>query len=165
MACHRTVSVAVVSLLVLLVLPAGAREPATDRCRTLRARVVTLSVSPTEQQGTVLFTGRPIAGYRVASLVGRITGATSDGDVTLDHSMVFTHPRRPVARVTTRGDVAVLTPTADPCVFDVVEDMHFATATPPFDAYDLQASDGEARGTIDLCSGENRFDVRVTLCR
>jgi hypothetical protein len=79
--------------------------------------------------------------------------------------MVFTHRRRPAARITTHGDVAVLTPTADPCVLDIVEDMNFATATPPFDVYDLEASDGEAHGTVNLCTGENRFDVTVTVCR
>jgi hypothetical protein len=149
-------------LAVALATPAAARQ--TKRCRTLRARVATISVTPSEQQGTVVFQGRSLDGYRVASLAGRITGATADG-VTLDHSMVFTHRRRPAARITTQGDVAVLTPTADPCVVDIVEDMNFATATPPFDVYDLDASDGEARGTIDVCTGENRFDVTVTVCR
>jgi hypothetical protein len=148
-------------LAVALATPAGARP--TPRCRTLRARVVTISVTPSEQQGTVVFKGRTLDGYRVASLAGRITGATADG-VTLDHSMVFTHRRRPAARITTQGDVAVLTPTADPCVVDIVEDMNFATATAPFDVYDLDASDGEARGTINVCTGENRFDVTVTVC-
>jgi len=155
-----------VGLLFLIpVAAAVARPPSAGRCRTLRARVVTISVTPTEQQGTVVFRGRAVAGYRVASLVGRITGATPEGAITLDHSMVFSHRRRPAARITTQGDVAVLTPTADACVFDVVEDMNFATAEAPFDTYDLQASDGDARGTIDVCTGENRFDVTVTLCR
>jgi hypothetical protein len=154
-----------VSLLsVALAAPADVHTSPASRCRRLRARVVTISVTPSEQQGTVVFKGRALDGYRVASLAGRITGATPGG-VTLDHSMVFSHRRRPAARITTQGDAAVLTPTSDPCVVDIVEDMNFATATPPFDVYDLEASDGEARGTINVCTGENRFDVTVTICR
>ena len=157
---------ALLPLSVALLLTVGSPRPAEagSRCRTLRARVVTYSVSPTEQQGTVVVLGRPLDGYRLGSLLGRITG-TAPGGFTLDHSMVFSHRRRSPARITTNGDVAVLTPTDDPCVFDVVEDMNFATATAPLDVYDLDASDGTARGTIDVCSGENRFDVTVTLCR
>jgi hypothetical protein len=144
----------------------GITAQARDKtCQDLRGKVVTLSVTATEQQGTITVLGRSLAGYRVASLRGLITGGAPGGGFLLNHSIVFTHPRRPAARLFTEGDEVSLTPTADPCVLDVVEVAHLAGGSGALADVDVVASSGEARGTINVCTLENRFDLRMKLCR
>jgi hypothetical protein len=142
--------------------PAWARDPS---CTDLRGRVATFSVTPSEQQGTVVVRGRKPDGYKLASLRGVVTGSAPDGRLLLNHSLVFTHPRKPAARLYTEGDLVRLTPTADPCVLDVVEEVHLAGGQGSFADVDVAASSGEARGTIDVCTGQNAFDLTVRLCR
>jgi len=58
-----------------------------------------------------------------------------------------------------------ITPTTDPCVLDVVEEVHLAGGEGAFADVDVATSSGEARGTIDLCTSQNRFDLSMRLCR
>jgi hypothetical protein len=145
--------------------PAARRPRGDDACREFRGRVVTLSVSATEQQGTITVIGPPLAGFRVASLRGLVTGGAPGGGVLVNHSVVFTHPRRPAARLFTEGDVVTLTATGDPCVVDVQEVVHLAGGSGVFADVDPVASSGEARGTLNVCTLENRFELLMRLCR
>ena len=149
----------------LLLLPVDGSAAPRAGCADLRGLVSTLSVSATEQQGTILVKGRKLDGYRVASLRGLITGGAPGGGFLLNHSIVFTHPRRPASRLYTEGDVVTLTPTADPCVVDVLEEVHLAGGDGTFADVDVVASSGRAEGTINVCTLQNRFELRMRLCR
>jgi hypothetical protein len=154
-----------VALAVAAGLASGTLASAESECRRYRGRIDTYSVSPTEQQGTVLFVGRKPEGFRTATLRGHDLVLLPGGTATLSHDLVFTNKDRPMAAVFTAGDEVALASTADPCVLDVVETPHFVRATGAFAAYDLDRSTAEVVGTLDVCTGENRFDIALTLCR
>lgn len=141
-----------------LVMMGGANQ-AMAECFDIKGKVLTSTINPTTQLGTIEISGE--AGDLEGAILGLITGnntSTLPIITYLDHTIVF--PGK--GRVVTRNDVAELTPVKnDACKFKVKERLNIITGTGKFSG---ASGTGTALGSVNFCTGDNKFFISISLC-
>lgn len=137
----------------------GGANQAMAECFDIKGKVLTSTINPTTQLGTIEISGA--AGDLEGAILGQITGSNTSAlpmITYLDHTIVF--PRK--GGVITRNDVAELTPVAnDACKFKVKERLNIIAGTGKFSG---ASGTGTALGSVNFCTGDNKFFISISLC-
>lgn len=141
-----------------LVIVSGSSQ-AMAECFDLKGKVLTSSISATNQLGTIEVSGG--AGDLEGGILGQITNSNTSSlpIVTyLDHTIVF--PGK--GGLITHNDVAQLEPVpTDACTFKAKEQLNIVMGTGKFNG---ASGTGTAIGTVNFCTGNNKFFISATIC-
>ena len=128
-------------------------------CFDMKGKVLTSSISAANQLGTIEVSGG--AGDLEGGILGQITSTNSSSlpIVTyLDHTVVF--PGK--GGFITHNDVSQLEPIPnDACTFRAKEQLNIVMGTGKFNG---ASGTGTAIGTVNFCTGNNKFFISVSVC-
>ena len=147
---------AALCLSLLGVIGAVGTANAADTCFEVRGRVDTQALADQSHQVGV---ARLEIGEKkfVGGIAGTIAQYLSQTSVLLDHNMGFPGS----GTIVTNGDLATLTGMLDACRMGITEAIHYTYGTGVFANATLTAT---ATGTLNFCTGENRFSVTGNMC-
>lgn len=130
---------------------------AADTCFPITGRVETQSLAGQIHQVGVARLNIGGSAF-IGGISGTITGSGVTGQTILDHNLGF--PGN--GTIVTNGDIATITGQIDACRLGVSETIMYKSGTGVFaNAMSMTAT---ATGSINFCTGENRFRVVGQIC-
>ena len=134
---------------------AGALQAET--CVAFEAKTRTNSIDVTRQLGVIKLELADELEFK-GGMMGEIESIVNETTTVLNHTLAF----GPAGVIFTQGDQAQIVGQIDACTLAAVEKIHFAGGTGPLGA--LAQGEGVAEGTLNICTGINRFKVHGRLC-
>jgi hypothetical protein len=96
------------------------------------------------------------SGVRTGTSLATIVGVNAEGVPLGNHDWLFAD-----AGFRTRNDLLTITPTADPCVFDVSSEIYIVEGT---GAYAGLTGTVNGTGFVSFCGAEGRIDISGYVC-